>query len=171
MKHFFKLFSFLPALILMYYIFSFSGQTGEVSGSLSYKVSCKVIIAADDILNRNLSNEKIEYYAGKIEHPVRKLAHMSEYFLLAVCVSFPMYVYRIRGIFLPLGAGFFCVAFAASDEFHQTFIEGRGPSIKDVGIDSIGIFVGILVVQYFCWHTRKTLFPHHKTNKRKKRHR
>ena len=50
-------------------------------------------------------------------------------------------------------AGIVCVGFAGLDEYHQSFVAGRGPSVKDVGIDSIGAFVGILLVQAFCWST------------------
>ena len=35
--------SFLPALLMMYIIFSFSAQPGEVSGNLSYKVSYEIV--------------------------------------------------------------------------------------------------------------------------------
>lgn len=38
------------------------------------------------------------------------------------------------------------VLYAASDEFHQSFVPGRGPSIVDVGIDSLGVLTGILAV-------------------------
>ena len=38
------------------------------------------------------------------------------------------------------------VAYAASDEFHQSFIPGRGPSIRDVCIDSAGVLTGIFVM-------------------------
>ena len=38
------------------------------------------------------------------------------------------------------------VTYAASDEFHQSFVPGRGPSIIDVGIDSLGVLTGILIV-------------------------
>ena len=48
-------------------------------------------------------------------------------------------------------AGILCVAFAASDEFHQTMVANRGPSVKDVGIDSIGVLFGITFVRLFCW--------------------
>ena len=36
-----------------------------------------------------------------------------------------------------------CLLYAASDEFHQTFIPGRGGQVKDVIIDSCGALVGI----------------------------
>ncbi|WP_245575523.1 VanZ family protein [Alkalicoccus chagannorensis] len=36
-----------------------------------------------------------------------------------------------------------CVVYAASDEYHQTFIPGRSGEVSDVVIDGIGAFVGI----------------------------
>ena len=62
---------------------------------------------------------------------------------VAICVSLPLYVYGLRGFALTFLAGILCVAFAASDEFHQTMVANRGPSVKDVGIDSIGVLFGI----------------------------
>ena len=120
--------SFLPALLMMYLIFSFSAQTGEVSGELYYEA------------------DQIHFY-------VRKAAHMTEYFLLAIAVSFPLYVYRVRGFWLFLLAGIICVGFAGLDEYHQSFVAGRGPSVRDVCIDSSGAFIGIILVQLFCWST------------------
>ena len=32
------------------------------------------------------------------------------------------------------------------DEYHQSFVAGRGPSITDVGIDSLGVITGIFFV-------------------------
>ncbi|RDU25239.1 VanZ family protein [Anaerosacchariphilus polymeriproducens] len=149
LKQILKPFSFIPALIIMYFIFSFSGQTGDISGGLSFKISHKIITIGDKILNTHLDSEQINDYAEKIHTPVRKVAHMTEYFLLTMAVSFPLYLYGIRGIRLILFASIFCFAFACSDEFHQSFISGRGPSIKDVGIDSIGILIGIFIIHIF----------------------
>ena len=143
--------SFLPAILMMYVIYSFSAQTGEVSGNLSYKVSYKIVEIGNDDLEVGLSPERVGHYAHRIEHPVRKLAHMTEYFLLAVAVSFPFYVYGLRGFALMIVAGLICVGFAAGDEYHQSFVAGRGPSKKDVMIDSIGVFFGILFVRIICW--------------------
>ncbi len=41
------------------------------------------------------------------------------------------------------------LCYAASDEFHQLFVPGRGGSIRDVAIDAIGIF-GSYVVLKIC---------------------
>lgn len=143
--------SFLPALLMMYIIFSFSAQTGEVSGNLSYEISYRIVKIGDMILDTGLDEQQLSRCAHRIEHPVRKLAHMTEYFFLAIAVSFPLYVYGVRGFVLMLAAGFICVAFAAGDEYHQSFVDGRGPSVRDVMIDSIGVFFGILTVRIICW--------------------
>ena len=43
----FKPLSFLPALLLMYMIYSFSSQPGDVSSSVSFKVSEKIVDPAE----------------------------------------------------------------------------------------------------------------------------
>lgn len=145
-----KPFSFLPAILVMYMIFSFSSQTGTDSGNLSHEIGYKIVSVADQILDKNLTEYEKEIYINKIEVPLRKLAHMTEYAVLAVCIAFPLYVYGVRGIGLLLLAGLFCFGFACTDEFHQSFVAGRGPSRRDVLIDSIGAFFGIIMVQIFC---------------------
>ena len=159
--------SFLPALLMMYIIFSFSAQSGEVSGNLSYKISYEIIETKSELLSENLSSEEIAYKADGIHYYVRKAAHMTEYFLLAIAISFPLYVYGVRGIWLMLLAGFVCVGFAGLDEYHQSFVEARGPSVRDVGIDSCGAMIGILLVQAFCWSTLHT--PNRKKSRKKRR--
>ena len=153
-----KPFSFVPALMMMSLIFSFSSQDGTTSGNLSYKVSEIIVESANDAFELNWSGSEIRHYIEQIHHPVRKLAHMTGYFLLAVSVSFPLYVYGVRGLWLPVLAGGFCVGFAALDEYHQSFVAGRGPSKKDVAIDSIGVLAGVLMVQFFCFIGRMTIF-------------
>nr|WP_294529484.1 VanZ family protein [uncultured Blautia sp.] len=145
--------SFLPAILMMYVIYSFSAQTGEVSGQLSYKVSYSIVETKNQLLNENKSSAELAASADAIHFYVRKAGHMTEYFLLAVAISFPLYVYGVRGIWLVILAGIICVGFAGLDEYHQSFVADRGPSVRDVGIDSIGAFIGILVVQAFCWST------------------
>ena len=166
-----KPFSFLPALAIMYLIFTFSSQTGEVSGALSYKVSYKVVQiaeAADQVIDLGIEPGNTDYYVEKIHPYIRKIAHMTEYFCLAVAVAFPFYVYGLRGFLLLLTAGAICIGFAGLDEYHQSFVDGRGPSLRDVGIDSIGAFFGIMVVKLFCWTTLQML-PKPKKKKRRQK--
>lgn len=163
-----KPFSFVPALLLMYMIFSFSAQEGDVSAQLSYKASVKIIEAADYIFDAGLDSYQIDMWANKINFITRKLAHMAEYFALAIAVSFPLYVYGMHGILLMLVAGLICVGFACGDEYHQSFVLGRSPSAKDVCIDSIGVFLGIILVRMVGFTGRKTIFRDKKEKKKRK---
>ena len=149
--HLLKPLSFLPAILMMYLIYSFSAQTGEVSGALSYDVSYQIVETKNEVLNENKTYDELAYSASSIEFYVRKAAHMTEYFLLAIAVSFPLYVYGLRGFPLLLFAGLICVGFACGDEYHQSFVDGRGPSVRDVCIDSVGVFFGITLVRIVCW--------------------
>ena len=164
--------SFVPALIMMYVIFSFSGQSGAASGQLSYKVTKAVVIAADKIGDLSLSDEQILHYIDRLHPYVRKTAHFTEYLVLAMTVALPLYVYGLRGIPLVFIAGLFCVGFACTDEYHQSFVAGRGPSRRDVLIDSCGSFVGIFITRIFGFIGRKTIFaPLAKKPKKRRRER
>lgn len=94
--HLLKPLSFLPAILMMYLIYSFSAQTGEVSGALSYEVSYQIVETKNEVLNENKTYDELAYSASSIEFYVRKAAHMTEYCLLAIAISFPLYVYGVR---------------------------------------------------------------------------
>ncbi len=66
---------------------------------------------------------------------IKKGAHLTEYGIL--------YILLLRATSKNwLASAIILVAFASSDEFHQSFTLGREPTIKDVGFDSIGAFFG-----------------------------
>ena len=77
---------------------------------------------------------------------LRKLAHFTEFCALGMCLRwlFGMLLHsKLRPLLLPLGAGFLA---ACIDETIQMFVPGRGPGIKDVGIDTAGVAVGIVFI-------------------------
>ena len=160
-----KILIWLPAIVMAMIIFGFSKQDGEESSGLSYKAADIILTVCDKagIIDCNENNR--ESMIEAVPFPIRKAAHMTEYFLLAIAISFPLYVYGVRGIWLMLLAGIVCVGFAGLDEYHQSFVGGRTPAIKDVGIDSSGAFIGILLVQAFCWSVLNN--PNKKKKKRK----
>ncbi len=150
--------SFVPAIFMMILIFTFSGQDAEESSALSYEVGVKVFTVANDAFDRGWSLEHIENLSEEFQFYIRKTAHFTEYFLLAVSVAFPLYVYGVRGIWLVLSAGLFCVGFACLDEYHQSFSAGRTPQKRDVAIDSVGVLFGIIVTRIVGWTGRMTIF-------------
>ena len=77
------------------------------------------------------------------EHLVRKMAHFTEYAALGalMCLLFLRKDGRCR-LLLPAGS---CLAVAFIDEGIQMFSAGRGPALRDVGIDFCGACMGILL--------------------------
>ena len=82
-------------------------------------------------------------YAYTPEHLVRKMAHFTEYAALGalMCLLFLRKDGRCR-LLLPAGG---CLAVAFVDEGIQMFSAGRGPALRDVGIDFCGACMGILL--------------------------
>ena len=86
------------------------------------------------------------------ELDIRKYAHMTEYALLAVSSGFffqELFLDRI-----PLRSAIcnsaFCLFYACSDEFHQTFVPGRAGAAIDVMVDMIGVAAGMIIVFLIC---------------------
>lgn len=150
--------SFVPAVCMMYIIFQFSAAPATESSATSGRVCQKIIEISAEVMDVELSYEQKIHYAGKIEHLVRKLAHFTEYAVLAVTVALPLYVYGMRGIPLVLVACSICVGFACTDEYHQSFVAGRSPSKKDVMIDGAGAFCGVIFTRIIGFIGRKTIF-------------
>lgn len=150
--------SFIPAICMMVLIFNFSEQDGEASSMLSYRVGVEVLTIANETFDKGWTQETIDRLSREGQFLIRKTAHFTEYFMLAVSVAFPLYVYGVRGIWLMISAGAFCVGFACLDEYHQSFVAGRSPQKKDVFIDSCGVFLGIIVTRIVGWTGRMTIF-------------
>ncbi len=82
-----------------------------------------------------------------LEVVMRKLAHFSEYALLAVLL-----IRAFEGPVLSrvgLAALAVTVAYAVSDEIHQGFVPLRTPSPTDVLIDSAGALFGLALVLFW----------------------
>ena len=75
---------------------------------------------------------------------LRKLAHVTEYAVLMF-----LWWRALRGLgveaALPAAAAI-SLLYACTDEFHQTFVDGRRGTPVDVGIDAAGIALAALVI-------------------------
>jgi VanZ family protein len=81
---------------------------------------------------------------------VRKFGHVSEYAILAVLFWRALRggtSWRTKFSILFVSALMGCVAFAVSDEFHQSFVPSRTPSARDVMIDICGASFALML----CW--------------------
>lgn len=74
-------------------------------------------------------------------HLVRKLAHVSEFLLLALLVCAYLRGSVLKGFYV-------CFTVAFLDESIQ-LLSGRGSLISDVWVDLIGVVIGIVVCKVF----------------------
>ncbi len=77
---------------------------------------------------------------GLADFVVKKSGHVIEYAILTACYWFGFGFQNDRSWL----AWLFAVIYAATDEFHQSFVPGRIPSIWDIVIfDNLGVMFGL----------------------------
>jgi VanZ family protein len=86
---------------------------------------------------------------GALEAVFEIGGHMLGYGLLALSLSYAAGNHHIKSLGV---AGVLAFLYSISDEMHQSFVPGRDASLFDVGIDLIGIFLGLSTM----WFLRKT---------------
>jgi VanZ family protein len=82
--------------------------------------------------------------AADLDFVLRKAGHMAAFGILAVLLWRALTFYAVRRAIV--WSLMLTVAYAATDEFHQSFISGRHPSPVDVGIDSVGALLFLLAL-------------------------
>jgi hypothetical protein len=104
-----------------------------------------ILIFSNDLFSAGHTAE----WLGGFNFPVRKAAHLSEYFLLGVLLfralrgDAPGFRARWAVMAVVLAA---CVA--AADEWHQSFVPSRTASAWDVLLDSVGAAIAQIVWRY-----------------------
>ena len=151
------LLSLFLVIAIMVMIFCFSAQTGAESGAMSGRITMWILNLVVPGFG-DFSPEKQEAVRSTVSFVVRKLAHFSEYALLGL--SLMLHIAQIEkkiAVRLPwLWSWAAGTLYAASDEFHQGFVAGRGPSVRDVMIDSAGVIAGALLICAFLHKRGKT---------------
>jgi VanZ family protein len=69
---------------------------------------------------------------------LRKIAHAAEYAVLGALL--------FRALGRELTAVAIGIAYAVTDEVHQTFVPGRQGAVLDVVVDAVGVLVGVYVL-------------------------
>ena len=90
---------------------------------------------------------------------VRKAAHLTEYAVLGLLVfrAVRLTAQRLhQQVWLAAASALgICALYAASDEFHQSFVGGRTACVQDVLIDSCGAFLSIAGATAVIWRLRR----------------
>lgn len=146
-----KVFRIVTVALLAFWtglIFFFSAQNATTSSATSAELLsflCKIFVSDFEAIPAYSRQILIDNY----QFLIRKAAHFSIFFFLGVfaflsIVSYPKLRYRLRILFSML----FCLLNAASDEFHQFFVPGRGSQLRDVLIDCSGAFLAVLLMAF-----------------------
>ncbi len=142
-----RLVLFLLSVLWMGVIFGFSARYATDSSQQS----------------GSLVNLITSFFGGKmstlgmdtLEVIIRKAAHIVEFGILGA-LWYGYFHLSPRGRFKPTTAAFaVSVIYAVSDEVHQYFVPGRAARLYDVGFDTIGIVLGILIIIYILRRYKK----------------
>ena len=147
-----KNFSILLCLLWMGFIFYMSSNTGMISHQESTKVVTIVKNTEAKLQNKpaptalptNKNAIKVQQAKEKrLDTLVRKNAHAFMYMVLAFLISNLFFVFNKQGKASIIYILFICLFYAVTDEFHQSFVPGRGSLVSDVLIDFGGALIGL----------------------------
>jgi VanZ family protein len=130
----------LPVILWMGFIFAMSTDLG------SFAHTSRIIVPLLRWLKPDISPETIDL----VQTLVRKGAHFTEYAILALltlrAANISLQTGRTGNWAKAAGVALLVAAlYAATDEWHQSFVPGRTASVYDVLIDTSGAFVALAV--------------------------
>jgi len=126
-------------------IFNFSSKEGNNSYEQSEAVTKKVENVVTQITDKESSYANFE----RVHKFVRKQGHFIEFAILGIFVFLLVRCYDFSMKKSLIIALLFVLFYAATDEIHQLFVEGRTGRVKDVFIDFFGSVIGIGIVYPF----------------------
>lgn len=149
-RHILSILFAAAAIYIMCLIFSFSAQNGTASSSASKGISHTIseIIVKDF---SSLTETEKEAQVESLVPLVRKTAHFLIYCALAFfSLLSPLTFFRENKSRVPrlkvlISVALFCLCYAASDELHQMFVDGRDGNVLDVLLDFCGALCGLAV--------------------------
>jgi VanZ family protein len=118
------LYFFLPIVVWMLVIFTFSSKPTGVASTVDWQ-----------------------------DFAIKKFAHIVVYGVLSVFVYRGLRAYGVSRRTAFVVAVLFSVVYGTTDEYHQSFIAGRTPKVRDVGFDTIGATLSLLIL----WFTSRKM--------------
>ena len=137
-----KWMAFMPMLGMMCLIWSFSAHTGDESSGQSLGVVSRIIQVIEQVTDQDWTEEQELNFQEMIHTPIRKAAHMTEYFILEILTAFPFLLYKKRRSWIVKVSFVICFLYACSDELHQLFVPERSCQFTDVLVDCTGVSIG-----------------------------
>ena len=111
----------------------------------------KVSDFANDVglIEEPLTKNEVQDLVDKLNYPLRKVAHFTEYFILTLLLIIVLSGYGVKGKKVFIISLLICFIYAFTDEYHQVFVSGRTGQFSDVLVDTFGgvIACGIVWVR------------------------
>lgn len=165
MKTFKGIISILFIFIWMMIIYSFSDMPNEDSNGKSKETIREVIEKILSLSNKKVEgeNDNLELNNGtmgesiqynnrtdslveKLNKPLRKFMHSTVYFVLAILLFNCFRIFKIKPSKNASFSIIISFLYACTDEYHQTFVDGRTGQISDVIIDTLGAICGVICI-------------------------
>lgn len=133
---------FVIGLVIVIFIMS-SMDTNESNGKSKTIINGVVGKSVETtnglgITDKHLSKYKMQQTIEKWNYPLRKVAHASEYFVFTVLILVALKNSGGSGVKMYVIALIICFIYSCTDEYHQTFVNGRTGQFSDVLIDTFG---------------------------------
>lgn len=122
-------------------IFYFSSQSAEVS----LNTSGKVLVTMDKLEKdevQSISDRRV----WNLQNTIRKYAHFVAYFVLGLLMTLSFVLTKYRNYTVYLYSWLVASLYGVLDEFHQSFVPGRGAMLSDIFLDSVSAIAGTIFV-------------------------
>ena len=129
-------------ILILIIVYKFSSmdyfKTNNVSKNFIKNI-IKIIYPTGD-------NAKLNMFVNRANTLVRKMAHLFLFLSLGAFIStFTKLKYKLEPKYNTIVL-IICSVCGAIDEIHQSFVPGRSSKFSDVIIDTIGAFIGIMII-------------------------
>lgn len=125
-----KLKKWIYLILWLLVIFIFSSQAN--SGDITHNI-------IGEVVNTNYT------ITTTLNFLIRKLAHLTEYFILALLTISLLKEYTKKQKIIIITTIIFCFLYALTDEYHQSLVPGRSALFTDVLIDTTGSLIATIV--------------------------
>ena len=143
----------LLTMIWIIVIFIFSSMNTQESNNKSkqiIKIAIEKITKISEsigVAENKITPQKINSIVNKLNLPLRKCAHATEYAILAILIIFTMNAFTNKNHLIKkiLIAILICFLYSLTDEYHQSFVPGRTRLFTDCLIDTTGSVIGCII--------------------------
>ena len=140
-----KIIFLILVILWMGVIFYFSSMSSSKSDNQSNGFIHRTVIKVVKVFKSDLTVGDEALITKYVVYPIRKYAHIFEYFVLYILVFLFINCYDLDLKRKIIYSMIVCVLYACSDEIHQMLVPGRDGSIRDVFVDSFGSSIGLLI--------------------------